>query len=84
MWFDVKKLRFKGGPVHLIDTQTRRSLHDDRVASLHRAALPPAPVDPLRRPRIRRSLGRSLVVLGVKVARDPMLDVRFEASRPAA
>jgi hypothetical protein len=70
--------------VHLIDDQTRRLLHDDRVASLRRAALPPATVDPPRRPRIRRWLGRSLVVLGVRVARDPTLDVRFEPSRPAA
>jgi hypothetical protein len=69
--------------VHLIDDNTRRSIHDDHVASLHRAALPPAIVDPPRRPRIRRSLGRSLVVLGAWVDREAV-DPCLEPSRPAA
>jgi hypothetical protein len=70
--------------VHLIDDTTRRSLHDDHVASLHRAALPPAIADPPRRPRIRRMLGRSLVVLGAWVGRDAAADPCLEPSRPAA
>jgi len=52
----------------LSDTASRSHFHSDRVASLHRAALPPSTVEPPRRPRIRQSLGRSLVVLGVWLA----------------
>ena len=65
----------------LSDTESRRQLHGDRVASLHRAALPPSTVEPPRRPRIRQSLGRSLVVLGVRLARDPQLDASLAPGR---
>ena len=68
----------------LSDTASRSHFHSDRVASLHRAALPPSTVEPPRRPRIRQSLGRSLVVLGVWLARDPQLDVRLARSRPVS
>ena len=67
--------------MYLTDTASRNQLHSDRVASLHRAALPPSTVEPPRRPRIRQSLGRSLVALGVWLARDPQLDVPFAPGR---
>ena len=70
--------------MYLSDTASRSQLHSDRVASLHRAALPPSTVEPPRRPRIRQSLGRSLVVLGVRLAHDPQLDVHFAPGRPVS
>ena len=84
MCLDVKKYRFEGGPLLPLDAPTFRSLHDDRVTALQRAARPSPPLHVGPTARLRRALGRSLVVLGARLARDPLLEADVGASRTAA